>query len=191
MNVVEIGCGETAGPFFEGADNHFIIEPDAVKLAKAAAEDTSFSPVQIGAEELNVFGDASIDLVLARNVFGYNALGLSEERGWRLIEPNSKLTKTERAQVQGLKLAILGEVERILVPSGKLVIVEQYTPRYAASLIRTVNRGTLGVPATLTPIIEVPLADVTPANYRDHHQVLTDSDIRMPARTWVAQKSNA
>ena len=45
MIVLEIGSGESAGPFFEGADTHFIIDKDREALATAAEHYTELTPI--------------------------------------------------------------------------------------------------------------------------------------------------
>ncbi|HEX5797327.1 MAG TPA: class I SAM-dependent methyltransferase [Candidatus Saccharimonadales bacterium] len=197
MKVVEIGCGPEAGPRFDGADEHYIVDTDEVALGSAYFRDIRLTPMIASATDLD-FEDGSVDTVLARNVFGDNALTISnpqkeelavdllaldrEGRHWEII---SELTHLE-SKAFYLKLDIMREAARILVGGGQLVAVERLSPKvagrffdFAAEFSRLDGRLDLD---TVFDIEQgLPLEDVTPPNYAETHA-------SPKTKTWVATK---
>lgn len=143
MIVVEIGCGSDAGPFYEGADQHFIVDNDREALAKAARRDERFTPLVGGDASRLELEDASVDVILARNVFGDPFLGFSESTRsmaahlpLALLSDGNEVAAAEvmdatTAKVYRLKKDIVQEAARLLVTGGSLLAVEQYTPYIA------------------------------------------------------------
>ena len=195
MKVVEIGCGNQPGPYFEGAAEHYIVDTDVAALEMGLRPNTSFTPVVASAADMG-FDDASIDTVLARNVFGDPSLILAsfekimhlgafaalakEEKYEKLIE--HMLTVEDRTGL--LKADIMKEAGRILLPGGKLVVVEQFTPKVARRFFeKAADYSDEFDPGEVFDIEHnVPLGEVTPANYARVHGDLPGLE------TWVATK---
>ncbi len=183
--VAEIGCGNSPGPFFEEADTHFAIENGSRALQSLRLGENAFTVVEADARDLK-FPDNSIDIVLARNVFGDPMLGMTELEKtmhsglrWEAIMTDdfSEFRAVDKA-VQGFindgKLAILGEAARILIKGGKLLIIEQYTPPIAdIFLARARQEGVL--PDGLV-IQKADLADIASPSYTKRH---------LPAEAWL------
>ena len=76
--VVEIGCGEFPTPRFDGADRHIALDIDAEAIDSALKfGDGHVIPVIGDASQIGL-RDSCADIVVARNVFGDPALGMSE-----------------------------------------------------------------------------------------------------------------
>lgn len=195
MRVVEIGCGKQPGPFFEGAAEHFLVDPDANALALASMADIHFSPIVGSATDLE-FEDESVDTVLARNVFGDPSLildrnektinlallaVLSDEEKYEEIIEHMEMIEDETGL---LKVKIMQEAGRILLPSGKLVVVEQLTPKVARKFFEKAADYSDGFDPNEVFDIEhdVPLCEVTPASYAEIHGNFPGLE------TWVATK---
>ena len=194
MNVVvEIGCREQPGPFFEGADRHYIVDPDAENLAKGALTDVAFTAVVADASNLDFLADASVNTFLARNVFGDPALFTDSTKRREmqaevieLLEASKVAEAYERttaAEIEcaPLKSAILSEAGRVLVVGGRLIVVEQYSPNVARRFFKSIA----GDPA-LTGGLDIKSASlpaIAPASYVEHQ---VDAEPVLVA--WTAQK---
>lgn len=194
MNVVvEIGCKNLPGPFFEGADKHYIVDPDAESLAVGAHRNAAFTPVVSDASNLDFLPDASVNTLLARNVFGDPALftdktkreAMQDEviallRAAKIAETYEFMIAAE-VECSALKSSILQEAGRVLVTGGHLVVVEQYSSSVAKRFFAAVA-GNLLLTGGLD-IQPASLYTVAPANYVQHQQAAEPVLL-----TWTAQK---
>lgn len=144
MIVVEIGCGPNAGPFIDGATEHFIVDQDEDAVRTAMRFDDRFTPL-VGCDAGDLpFENQSIDIVLARNVFGDELLGLSKNtKAMAILLPLALMadgnmvgfqeitTRTSAYSAYERKIRLLTEASRILTSQGSMFIVEQYTPSVA------------------------------------------------------------
>lgn len=178
MLVVEIGCGNDAGPFFEGADFHYAIDINPNRVWAAVANDPTLTPIVGNAADLK-FEDQSINTVLARNVFGDRTLGANTG----LLEG----VFNEGADVADQhKIKILKEASRILVKEGLIVVVEQHTPEQFLQFLDRVQHPDQW-PKYLTPFSETTLEEVTPTNYSSRRRL--GFNLRpTPTYTWVAAR---
>lgn len=197
MRVVEIGCGAEAGPRFEGATEHVIVDKDPLAVGTAYMGDIRLTPVIADARDLKI-EDASIDTVLARNVFGDSSLFLSNDEKNELkdellglhadeqyTEVAKKLMHIEAISV-GMKVEIMRETARILVAGGRLVVVEQLSPPVARRFFEvgigfSEVDGGLDLSEAFDVEQGVPLREVTPPNYAAAHD-------GPKTQTWVATK---
>ncbi|HWT40411.1 MAG TPA: class I SAM-dependent methyltransferase [Dongiaceae bacterium] len=183
MRVVEIGCGDNAGPFFKNATEHFAVDISPLRVQNAVDNEPRFTPMVADATNLDGIDDSSVHVLLARNVFGDPFLGL--ERGLALdlsfTQREDDESRKAKLDVVRRKLAVVAEAARILTTGGQLLVVEQYTPEYAEEFIDQVNDGTLLRPASLAPFEQVELSDVTPKDYSRRH---------FNATTWVSTAVN-
>lgn len=167
MRVLEIGAGEFPGPIFDNSDIHIALDIEHFtddKFKRITADATSM-PMQ----------SRTIDIVLARNVFGDPFLGVPEERRGsyhnRLFankfeshtELNSIVDDIFEANIR--KTLIINEIARVLRTNGKLIIIEQYTPDVASEFIDS-NNCSLFDDLVLN---SASLESVTPANYHEFH----------------------
>ena len=76
------------------------------------------------------FPEGVFDIILARNVIGEPALGQSS--GYLDTFSNRDFESALK-----LKLRILGEAARTLVPAGKIIVAESYTPEVAEEFFET------------------------------------------------------
>ncbi len=144
MIVVEIGCGPNAGPFIDGATEHFIVDKDEDAVHSAMRFDRRFTPMA-GCDAGDLpFEEESLDIVLARNVFGDELLGLSKNaKAMAILLPLALMADGNMAGFQEVtsetdlysayerKVRLLVEASRILTAQGSIFIVEQYTPSVA------------------------------------------------------------
>ena len=144
MIVVEIGCGTNPGPYWEGNENHFIVDRSNFALALGADKDPRLDPLYFEDALSLPMLDESVDLVLARNVFGDFNLG------------------GERNQHQ-YKLQIVLEASRVLMTGGKLLVIEDLTPavseRFFSKLSKDPNSS------VKLEFEEVDIAVATPPSY--------------------------
>ena len=197
MIVVEIGCGNKPGPFFEGAGEHFAVDAYAPDILEVLLARTEMTPLVADASDLG-FDDESVDVVLARNVFGDIALGMSDEDRYDLAWAIKALTEGEEveggeealesfaaieAESASKKIDILRETGRILVVGGKLIVVEQESPMVAERFFSGARqRDDFDLLEVFGIKHNVPLADVTPPNYARAHGG------HSKLQTWVATK---
>ena len=76
------------------------------------------------------FPEGVFDIILARNVIGEPALGQSS--GYL-----DTFSNRDFESALNLKLRILGEAARTLVPAGKIIVAESYTPEVAEEFFET------------------------------------------------------
>lgn len=154
MRVLEIGCGVTPGPYFEGADVHYIIDCDPVAL-KCAAQQTGFTPLPEADGRATGLPDRSIDVVIAGNVFGDPDLGTSDRNTFDMLryvlEPNNnadhitEILARKQAVVYERKRALIHEASRVLTQNGVLLALENLTPFVAAQFFQTLPNPTGGL----------------------------------------------
>lgn len=188
--VVEVGCGDFPGPFFEGASEHYAFDkdPDLIRAAKTHALDLT---LQVGdATNLDIESE-SVGTILARNVFGDPYFGIDERTKWmaRQVEAAAiadgeakewaDITRFISESVTYTKIGILKEASRILMKAGNLIAVEQYTPFVAKRFFQQIQTCEIGIPSDLTTPVATELAEVTPKSYALAHQ---------GARAWVLSK---
>lgn len=196
MRVVEIGCGSKPGPLFEGAAEHILVDPNPETLEKGYRTNRDFIPFIGNAANIGFLADSSVDTILARNVFGDPCLGLTTfERllhldGLKHLAEAEKYDELEehmnilKAGADLLKVEIMREAGRILLPSGRLVVIEQQTPKVAGRFFDRLSAGDLDFDTGELFYIEhgVALEDVTPPNYATVHGSHPE------LQTWVVTK---
>ena len=189
--AVEIGAGHTARPdfFTRRYDEYYVVDNDPERLAWGRYEGTYLRPVLADAANLD-FADCSVDVVLARNVFGHAVLGFNpdQESHWhelRYATKRGQASRRERKELTEInngifekKVAIMHEAARILVEGGKLVSVDYYTPQYATDFFTALETLPIHERPCLT-VEEVALSSVAKPHYAEH-------DTR--SKTWVAVK---
>lgn len=179
--VIEIGCGGAwdAGPFFEGADVHYLIESNKSLLSEATEYDPSLTALpednamQIG------FPDNSIDIILARNVFGDPLLGIGQNQRNMIsglgiaYEAEGKFSDLRTINT-GIKDAIyirkkliVQEASRVLITGGSFIIYEQYTPGFARQFFDELYNDFDG--RQTVRFLETQLSLVVPLNYAARH----------------------
>lgn len=198
MRVVEIGCGAEAGPLFESAAEHIIVDTDVNALCSAHVRDLRLRPMIADATDLDELEDASVEIILARNVFSDPTLVLSNSQKRQLtdelkahgIDSRAEELDKQLAQLEAQSIlskgAIMREAARILITNGRLIAVEQQSPKVAGRFFAGVaefGEFDAGFDFDAAFDIEsgVPLAEVTPTNYAAAH----DSS---KTETWVATK---
>lgn len=173
--VLEIGCGALAGPKFDDADIHYGLDNNQKQLDHTPNYSVSRGLIfqQGDASSLTDFADSTIDVVLARNLFGVPLLGLneSERQQVRTSEryPGQFITMDKEcnkllSSVDEKKKSFLEAADRVLKSDGQLVVVEQYTPIVAERFFvsQAMRFGSLA-------ITRARLEDVTPENYSSFH----------------------
>ncbi|HEY4964683.1 MAG TPA: hypothetical protein VIH90_08405 [Candidatus Saccharimonadales bacterium] len=188
MIVVEIGSGKSPGPFFDGADPHFIVDRDRDALTESAERHPEFTPM-FGSDATRLdLPDSSVDIVLARNVFGDPALGIDKRTlgmvyGLQtlmvddydtsgLAELNGGLDSTQYSYKQ----RIAREASRVLIGGGKFIVIEQYTPPVAEAFFHRLATDPDGVPEL--SFATLPIVDITPITYsRQHTTFYSDTAI--------------
>ena len=194
MIVVEIGCGTAPGPFFEGAAEHYAVDKKGPNVLEAYLTHPEMTPMIADATDME-FDDESVDVVLARDVFGDVGLGLSkEERYAQVLEmkmmaedgrPDDAYAAMFAIEEQSAlkKVDILREVGRILTVGGRLIVVEQESADVAERFFAsTRQRENFDLLAMFDVEHNVPLEDVTPPNYAQVHGNYPN------LQTWVATK---
>jgi ubiquinone/menaquinone biosynthesis C-methylase UbiE len=194
LRVLEIGCGDSPGPFFEGASKHFIADVNSQAVLEAVRREPCFTPLPRGDARQLPLPDSSLDIVLARNIFGDPALGLDLANRENFIREEVDIAqklgitaqKFYRKIVDGFfydkKSLIMHEIGRVLVPEGRLLAVEQKTPHVARDFF-----ANFAIDSTLECSFRVKetsdLSLYTPLTYAVAHQ----SDER--TTMWVATKN--
>lgn len=179
MRIVEIGCGDSAGPFFPNADEYFAVDTSPLRVENAVQEEPRMTPMVADAANMPGIKDMSVDVLLARNVFGDPFLGLERGRALELsfregIDFEDVIARREVIQ---RKLAILAEASRILVEGGELIIVEQYTPQVASNFVGDIETTSATAKSRLKNFDEVDLSTITPISYAKKH---------IGAQAWIA-----
>jgi ubiquinone/menaquinone biosynthesis C-methylase UbiE len=179
--IVEIGCGTDPGPRFEepGAAESLFYATDISETKLDLVEELHPEMIPLQADAANLpFDDESIDIVLARNVFGHPNLIYPDDAGPLALnmmldalesgqpEAFKKISDIGRYHSDLLKDRILDEASRVLVAAGKLIIVEHLSPRVTKEYLA--RRQTLGGMALR--IEETDLAAVAPPNYQAAHK---------------------
>ena len=179
MRVLEIGCGDEAGPCFDGASEHIASDIDETAVANSMRRDPRFTPLIADATDLHALANKSIDVVLARNVFGSPLLGFDHQRMLQII--HSRLAwpdyKAIFPEVETRKLAIMQEAARLLASAGKLIIVEELTPRVAVGFFKRLQNNNRDQRLNLSMSRLVHISSITPTNYAQRHRI---------AKTWVS-----
>jgi hypothetical protein len=151
--IIEIGCGARPQPPRGLTDDECYV---ATELGPAVlAAPAGRLRVRTDARSL-CFADASISCVIARNIFGDAGLGFTapeitgfntgvEYTAWlrtlvaegRMVELATMRARLRAAaeRVWAAKLAILGEIERVLEPGGRAVMIETMTPDQAQTFM--------------------------------------------------------
>src|SRR5688572_5630463 len=121
MRVVEVGCGDRPGPVFDGAMEYICVENDSEQINNAVRRfhaDMTF--VHANAANLE-FPDQSVDVVVARNVFGAPRLGFTKSdrhtfnqieislAAQARIDEQEKFNQEVNERVNQTKLAIMRE----------------------------------------------------------------------------------
>ena len=189
--VVEIGCGEFPTPRFDGADRHIALDIDAEAIDSALKfGDGHVIPVIGDASQIGL-RDSCADIVVARNVFGDPALGMSE-RNNKMFQSLSlvmiqqgefdklhKLQDDVDVRVNALKTSVMKEVFRVLAVGGKLIAIEQYTPEVARDYFNLLHTNSNGhKPMEMQ---EMKIAEVSPC-------ISTDLTCREFDTSWVGVK---
>lgn len=188
MRVVEVGCGDYPGPFFDGADVHYIVDTDRTALERAATRHPEFTALT-GSDARNLdLPTSSVDIVLARNVFGDPELGSSaEDSGMHFgmaltiiatqgLEAYQAVKQDLDAMHYNRKIDIIQEAARILVSNGRLIAVEQLTPWVAQKFFNQLATDTeSGLEFVFT---ESSVTDAIPPQYAATHSTAG-------ARTWI------
>jgi hypothetical protein len=172
MKVLEVGCGDEAGPFFDGAEERIILDLIEEAVAISANRDPRFTPMIGDATNLDEFANESMDVVLARNVFGSPLLGIEHKRMIRIMQSGWKSAeyKTVESEVDTRKIRIMHAAGRVLNAKGKLVIVEQLTPEVAREFFGRLETTQDTILDTLSFPQLVDISSVTPLNYVRKHQ---------------------
>jgi hypothetical protein len=184
MRIVEIGCGDSAGPFFPGADEYFAVDISPLRVENAVLQEPRMTPMVADAVSMPDLADKSVDILLARNVFGDPFLGLERSRALELsfregVDFKNVIARREVAQ---RKLAIIAEASRLLIDGGGLIIVEQYTPQVANSFVSTLHAEAPPIKSRLGTFEGVDLSSITPDAYAKKH---------LGAQAWIAVASPA
>ena len=125
--MLEIGCGKMSeNP--EGGLDAVALDLDRGDLYRSVLRETP-PLLQANAGHLP-FPDDVFDIILARNVIGEPALGQSS--GYL-----DTFSNRDFESALNLKLRILGEAARTLVPAGKIIVAESYTPEVAEEFFET------------------------------------------------------
>lgn len=171
MRIVEIGCGDAPGPIFPDVDEYFAVDVAPVRVENAIKQEPCMIPMLADAVDMPELADRSVDVLLARNVFGDPFLGLDRGRALELSfqEGVDFNNNTARKEVIQRKLAIVAEASRLLVEGGGLIIVEQYTPQIANDFVSAMNNEGLGAENRLKTFNKVDLSTITPDSYSKKH----------------------
>ncbi|HET7320615.1 MAG TPA: class I SAM-dependent methyltransferase [Candidatus Saccharimonadales bacterium] len=172
MKIVEIGCGERAGPHFGDDYEHFAVDTNAHALNTSLLREPALTAINADARHMPQFEDASINVILARNVFGDPYLGVDWQTVRNIFLTSTKCPEYDAAveQSDNTKIALLREAGRLLIAGGKLVIVEQLTPEHAESFFARLEVKTDGYPNRLTQLVHGNIANLTPAKYANAHR---------------------
>ena len=174
VRVVEIGCGQSPGPRFDGADEYYAVDIDAERL-KEVGQQAGITRIKASAANLP-FEDASIDAMLARNVFGDPGLGLT-------FAEKSESLEADHLRAEALKTDILREAARVLISNGKLVVVEEYSPSVAGRYFSGLDPADTGL-----SVRRADLKDVVPADYEMHVRQ-KNVDRGREYKVWTATKT--
>jgi hypothetical protein len=142
LTVFEIGCGNNPGPFYDGAMEHYISDIDSRAVTEAYKREPRFYPKPGDARRIPM-DPSTIDIVLARNVFGDKYLGYDVRQRHALLRDvvhiNDEMGVEARQiykneideMIYEKKSLIMHEIGRVLRVGGELMVVEQQTPRVA------------------------------------------------------------
>lgn len=180
--LVEIGGGDNPGPRFGSVQRHISVDTDFRALSSAALRVPDVISQYGDATSLSDFPDGSVDIVLARNVFGDGLLGIPPDQKTIVIRDmlnDIKLASRVHENANYIKLMMLGAACRVLVDGGRLIVVERYSPDVARRFFQdetTRTTGGLGIE-------KARLSDVAPANY-----VAAQASLSEPA-VWLGTKN--
>jgi hypothetical protein len=175
MKVLEIGCGDEAGPYFDGADEYIVSDIDETAVVSSTCQDSRFTPMIADATDINMLSDKSMDIVLARNVFGSPLLGCDHLQMLQIMRSRQAWPdyKTIFPEVEERKLAIMQEAARLLTSVGKLIVVEQLTPKVAAGFFERLEDKYKGRHIKLSAPELAGISSITPPNYARRHRIAT------------------
>ncbi len=181
-HVLEIGSGYMPGPCFQGVRTYTALDIDKADVAHAARHHKNIAHIIGDARRLPV-ASKTIDIVIARNVFGDPTWGVSD-RGMGYVsllgaanaantEPGAALTLLDRHIARNKDQAI-AEAARVLKTMGRLIIIEQITPEVAIEYLE--QPGAADLLATNFAVEESSLADALPAHYANRFKHAWESE---------------
>ena len=184
--VIEIGCGDVAGPYWTSTEEHVIVDIDPTQVFSVENSGKGFRQFQADARKMPMFPDNSADIILARNVFGDEHLGddYVDPSATTLLNPmnvpDDQYSVFAREKVDR-KMAILHEGGRILNNGGQFIVFESTTPDVAEQFLSAAQ------PKSYAPLLEFESVDpqvIVPDEYYA-------ANGRPGARTWVSYKQES